>query len=159
MKGKQDKGCGSGSAGQPATARALGKRLASVVDADQEQQLDALWLDRGVDTESESDDSQPRASSSLDRLPGGIKQFTKVRVASRLAEMNRMDDVATEEAAEMGLLMPRTLAALKLLPAAPLQMGDVLTCRQEVFVKMAEYNELAKLHFMIKVHSLDSVCI
>ena len=195
MKRKKDKGCGSGSAGQPATARALGKRLASVVDADQEQQLDALWLDRGVDTESESDDSQPRASSSLDRLPGGIKQFTKVRVASRLAEMNRMDEVATEEAAEMGLLMPRTLEALKSLPAGPLQMGDVLTCRQEVFVKMAEYNELAKLHFttrhgqkklqkknargsaltivatcgdgargatcqhMIKVHSLDSVCI
>ena len=75
MKGNKDKGCGSGSAGQPATARVLGKRLASVVDADQEQQLDALWLDRGVDTESESDDSQPRASSSLDRLPGGIKQL------------------------------------------------------------------------------------
>ena len=142
MKGNKDKGCGS--AGKPATARVLGKRLASVVDADQEQQLDALWLDRGVDTESESDDSQPRASSSLDRLPGGIKQFTKVRVASRLAEMNRMDEVATEEAAEMGLLMPRTLEALKSLPAGPLQMGDVLTCRQEVFVKMAEYNELAK---------------
>ena len=147
MKRKKDKGCGSGSAGQPATAPVLGKRLASVVDADQEQQLDALWLDRGVDTESESDDSQPRASSSLDRLPGGVKQFTKVHVAGRLAEMNRMDDVATEEAAEMGLLMPRTLEALKSLPAGPLQMGDVLTCRQEVFVKMAEYNELAKLHF------------
>ena len=195
MKGNKDKGCGSGSAGQPATARVLGKRLASVVDADQEQQLDALWLDRGVDTESESDDSQPRASSSLDRLPGGVKQFTKVRVASRLAEMNRMDEVATEEAAEMGLLMPRTLEALKSLPAGPLQMGDVLTCRQEVFVKMTEYNELAKVTFttrhgqkrghkendrghaltivatcgdgargatcqhMIKVHSLDSVCI
>ena len=208
MKRKKDKGCGSGSAGQPATAPVLGKRLASVVDADQEQQLDALWLDRAGDTESESDDSQPRASSSLDRLPGGasssverlsqaeaIKQFTKVRVASRLAEMNRMDEVATEEAAEMGLLMPRTLEALKSLPAGPLQMGDVLTCRQEVFVKMAEYNELAKVTFttrhgqkrghkkndrghaltivatcgdgargatcqhMIKVHSLDSVCI
>ena len=158
MKDNKDKGCGSGSAGQPATARALGKRLASVVDADQDQQLEALWLDRGVDTES--DDSQPDASSSLDRLPGGasssverlvhreaIKQFTKVRVASRLAEMNRMDEVATEEAAEMGLLMPRTLEALKSLPAGPLQMGDVLTCRQEVFVKMAEYNELAKVTF------------
>ena len=81
------------------------------------------------------------------------------------------------------------------MPAAPLQMGDVLTCRQEVFVKMAEYNELAKVTFttrhgqkrghkkkdrghalsivatcgdgargatcqhMIKVYSLDSVCI
>ena len=147
MKRKKDKGCGSGSAGQPATARVLGKRLASVVDADQEQQLDALWLDRAGDTESESDDSQPRASSSLDRLPGGVKKFTKVRVACRLAEMNRMDEVATEEAAEMGLLMPRTLEALKSLPAGPLQMGDVLTCRQEVFVKMAEYNELAKVTF------------
>ena len=52
MKGNKDKGCGSGSAGQPATARALGKRLASVVDAYQEQQLDALWLDRAGYTES-----------------------------------------------------------------------------------------------------------
>ena len=85
MKGNKDKGCGSGSAGQPATARVLGKRLASVVDADQEQQLDALWLDRGVDTESESDDSQPRASSSLDRLPGGasssVERLSKAPVA------------------------------------------------------------------------------
>jgi hypothetical protein len=124
----------------------------------QARELEELRCARDADTESdESETVAPAASSGGVEHAGGMKVFRAEHRKKVTTEMMRLDKEAEEEAAELGLLMPRTLQALKTLRATaqqegsvvvpPLSAGMVLRCKAEVYVKAAEYNELAKRAF------------
>jgi hypothetical protein len=103
------------------------KRASRPPDEEEQRKLDSLLRARVVDSDSDDDfvSDEDIIASSASRLPrpDALKAFRKRRLKSSLAEMRRLDKEAEDEAAEMGLLMPRTLLALKALRAAAVAQG------------------------------------
>jgi hypothetical protein len=93
----------------------------------QARELEELRCARDADTESdESETVAPAASSGGVEHAGGMKVFRAEHRKKVTTEMMRLDKEAEEEAAELGLLMPRTLQALKTLRATAQQEGSVV---------------------------------
>ena len=135
----------------------------------QARELEELRCARDADTESdESETVAPAASSGGVEHAGGMKVFRAEHRKKVTTEMMRLDKEAEEEAAELGLLMPRTLQALKTLRATaeqegsvvvpPLSAGMVLRCKAEVCVKAAEYKVCVKAEVCVKAAECWCCC-
>ncbi len=137
---------------------AAGKRKAHEMTADDQEttrQVELLMSPSDTESEEEAGCSQPAGGEHPAPPPGEQHSgpWTQARLKKRKLERKkadrvlaqRMDAAAEESAAERGLLIPSMLAQLKADNVAgkpPLKDGSEFTCKAELMLKVAAFNEL-----------------
>ena len=129
---------------------AAAKRKAHEMTADDDE---TVRLVVGMMTPSETESEEESACPQLLPAASPGEPWTSARLKKRKLERvradhalyRRMDAAAEESAAERGLLIPSLLAQLKEDQVAgkqPLEDGSEFTCKAELMLKVAAYNEL-----------------
>ena len=129
---------------------AAAKRKAHEMTADDDE---TVRLVVGMMTPSETESEEESACPQLLPAASPGEPWTSARFKKRKLERvradhalyRRMDAAAEESAAERGLLIPSLLAQLKEDQVAgkqPLEDGSEFTCKAELMLKVAAYNEL-----------------
>jgi len=135
---------------------AAGKRKAHAMTADDDETVrQVVGMITPSDTESEEESGCPPAASPGEQrsgpwTPARLKKRKLERKKADRALYRRMDAAAEESAAERGLLIPSLLAQLKEDEVAgkqPLEDGSEFTCKAQLMLNVAAYNELHHKRF------------